>query len=65
MCSPKTCPVCSTSDIQPVLRSTLLSAEIGDEVYKTGGVLAYRCAYGHVFMVVRDSDHTRVAASGL
>lgn len=37
MCSPKTCPVCNTPEIQAILRSTLITAEIGEEVHKTAG----------------------------
>jgi hypothetical protein len=49
MVIPKLCPVCGQDSIEPVMRKALVTLE--GESQPISGVLAYRCANGHTFLV--------------
>lgn len=52
MPSPTQCPVCGTVDIQQVMRKASLSLSLGTDTDKVSGVMAYRCANGHIFLTL-------------
>jgi len=51
---PKSCPVCKSEKVKPVLRSS--SSQIETEREIISGVLAYRCSEGHVFVYTKQSQ---------
>lgn len=49
------CPVCRTEAVVPLPQTVTVIAKIEGIEQKAGGVAAYRCEQGHVFLV-RSSD---------
>lgn len=44
--------MCGTVDIQRVMRKASLSLSLGTETDRVSGVMAYRCANGHIFLTL-------------
>jgi hypothetical protein len=49
---PRSCPICRSESLQRVLRHVTFLAELGGEQNALRGVISYRCAQGHVFMIL-------------
>lgn len=56
--SPAACPVCGNDGINPVVRRAIVTVE--GEPEAISGVLAYRCARGHLFINTASSQKRRL-----
>jgi hypothetical protein len=56
MLEPICCPVCGDRKLQAVLRKAVFTAMLGEESNVIKGVLAYRCAQGHLFTTLGASE---------
>lgn len=52
MYSQRSCPVCRSEALRRVLRDATFLADLGGEVSPLADVTSYRCANGHVFMIL-------------
>jgi len=48
----RSCPVCRSEVLRRVLRDATFLADLGGEVSPLADVTSYRCANGHVFMIL-------------
>lgn len=48
----RSCPVCRSEALRRVLCDATFLADLGGEVNPLGDVASYRCANGHVFMIL-------------
>lgn len=49
---PRSCPICHSESLQRVLRHASFLVDLGGEVNPLGGISSYRCAKGHMFLVL-------------